>query len=400
MADGTSAASVVADSRAATRSALFIFVLVLVAGLIAYVALAVPGRWFPDAAPKDFSARELALAKGTGATERDGVVITAADPSGLALVSANTDFRSSDYPVVAWSGTNFPDQADVRFLWRTDYAPSKIHSIPVAVFAGRLLPVTLAGHPDWAGRIKGIALTVRGPLPAPVRIEGVSVKPAGALEVLADRGREWTAFERWSNASINTITGGADVQALPLPLLLVAAGALAAIVWLALAWKKRDRQIAAWPLVVGALFVGAWMLLDMQWVWNLARQVGETRAQFGGKDWRERHQVAEDGPLFQFVERARARMPAPPARVFVLADAPYFRGRGAYHFYPHNVLADPFNNALPRAATLRPGDFVVVYQRRGIQFNPAERKLRLDNNETVAAEAVLVEPGAAVFRIL
>jgi len=28
------------------------------------------------------------------------------------------------------------------------------------------------------------------------------------------------------------------------------------------------------------------------------------------------------------------------------ADAIYFRNRGAYHLYPHNVLFDPYQNAM------------------------------------------------------
>ena len=32
----------------------------------------------------------------------------------------------------------------------------------------------------------------------------------------------------------------------------------------------------------------AWVVLDARWVWNLARQVRETAAQYAGKDWKER----------------------------------------------------------------------------------------------------------------
>ncbi len=92
-------------------------------------------------------------------------------------------------------------------------------------------------------------------------------------------------------------------------------------------------------------------------------------------------------------------MPATPVRVFVVADAAYFRGRGAYHLYPHNVLFDPFANAVPPAAALHAGDYVLVYQRRGIQYNPDEKKLRFEGGAPLNAEAVLVEPGAALFRI-
>jgi hypothetical protein len=389
--------------RGVARAALAIFAIAVLACLAAYVALSVPAAWFPGVITKSYGLRDLALARGTGALDRDplqgdALAISAVDASGLALVTANTDFRSGEYPIVAWTGSNFPERADVRFLWRTDYAPAKLNSTPVPIAAGRLTPVVMTKNPDWVGRITGVALAVRGPLGEPVRVTGVAAKPGGAAGQLADLVREWLTFERWSGTSINTVTGGADVQELPLPMLLVVALLIAVGAWFALAW--RQRHTTALPSVLAMLFVVAWLLLDMQWIWNLARQVGETRAQFGGKDWRESHLAAEDGPLFQFIEKARAKMPATPVHVFVVADANYFRGRGAYHLYPHNVLFDPRENTVPPVSALRPGDFVVVYQRRGIQYNAEEKKLRFEGGTPVNAEAVLVEPGAALFRII
>ena len=56
---------------------------------------------------------------------------------------------------------------------------------------------------------------------------------------LAGRFRDWTTFEPWSGASINTVVGGADLQELPLPVLL----GLAAM--LAVAASGRARPLAA-----------------------------------------------------------------------------------------------------------------------------------------------------------
>ncbi|MFO1322751.1 MAG: hypothetical protein U1F15_01690 [Burkholderiales bacterium] len=380
------------------RPALAIFAVTVAACLALYAALTVPGAWFPGAAARSYPARELALAAGNGAVDRDTLVITAVDASGVAIVTAKADFRSADYPVVAWSGSGFPENADVRFIWRTDYAPAKRNSVPVPIAAGRLTPVVMAKNPDWVGRVTDVGLAVRVPPGEPLRVQGVTAKPGGVIAQLADRFREWFSFEPWSGTSINTITGGADVQELPLPTLLVVALAIAAAVWFALA--RRAGRTGAFPVVLALLFVVTWIALDAQWTWNLARQVAETRDKYGGKDWRERHLAAEDGPLFAFIEKARAKLPAAPARVFVLAEAPYFRGRGAYHLYPHNVLFDPFSNAVPRPGALHAGDYVVVYQRRGVQFNPEEKKLRFEGGDTLPAELLLAEGGAAMFRIL
>jgi hypothetical protein len=380
------------------RIALALFATALLACIVVYLGASIPGTWFPTASTQTLVARQLALARGTGGLDGDAIAVSAVDPSGIAIVSANTDFRSADYPIIAWNGFGFAENADVRFLWQTDYAPGKLNSAPVAIIAGHPAPLVMSKNPDWVGRVKGIALAIRGPIGEQPRIVGVAAKPGGAIGQFVDRVREWVAFERWSGSSINTITGGAEVQELPLPTLLFVAALIALGAWFAIAWRRH--RLAALPAVVAVLFLAAWALLDAQWTANLARQLADTRAQFGGKDWRERHLAMDDGPLFAFIEKARAKMPATPVRVFVVADAAYFRGRGAYHLYPHNVWFDPFRNTLPHASTLRPGDYVLVYHRRGLQYNPEEKKMRIEGSDPVSAEVVLAEPGAVLMKVL
>jgi hypothetical protein len=80
----------------------------------------------------------------------------------------------------------------------------------------------------------------------------------------------------------------------------------------------------------------------------------------------------------------------------VLADADYFRGRGAYHLYPYNVYFNPW--VVP-AASVRPDDYIVVYQRHNVEYDDQQQRLRWDGGPPVAAELLLAEPGAALFRI-
>jgi len=384
--------------RSVARGALALFAAAVASGLAIYALVSVPGAWFPGASTQFVGARAFTVSRGSAVADGAALAITATDATGLALIAANVDVRSLDYPAVAWQGSGFPANADVRFLWRTDYAPNKLNSLPVPVVAGRLAPLTMAGNPEWIGRVRGVALAVRGPLAEPVRIAGVALAPGGVTGQLRDVLGEWSAFEPWSGTSINTITGGADVQALPLPTVLVVAGAIALVAWFVLAWRRR--QIAGLPAAIGVVFLAAWIVLDTQWAANLVRQVVATRAQYGGKDWRASHLAAEDAPLFAFIEKARAKLPPGTARIFVVADAAYFRGRAAYHLYPHNVLFDPFADTLPQPSWLKPGDYVLVWHRRGVQYNASEQKLRLGDSEPIAAEAVLVEPGAALLKVL
>jgi hypothetical protein len=150
---------------------------------------------------------------------------------------------------------------------------------------------------------------------------------------------------------------------------------------------------------VGTIFIAAWVLSDLRWEWNLARQALATREQYGGKDWRAKHLAAEDGPLFESMDKVRTLLPPPPTRVFVVAESNYFRDRAAYHLYPHNVLFDPYRDTLPPSTSLRAGDYLVVYLRRGVQYDPSAQRLRFPDATTLAAELLLAERGAAVFAI-
>jgi hypothetical protein len=381
-------------------SAAVLFFSSLLLCLFVYVALTVPRSWFPAAATRYWSARELTLVRGAGELVGDELVITAGDASGVALLSLTSNLRASDYAAIAWLAADVPEQADVRVLWRSDYQPDRLNSAPVRVEAGTLRPALLASDPAWIGRVTGLALTIRGPLPQPVRIRGIVAKPLGAFEVLGDRAAEWFKFEGWSGTSINVVVGGSDVQDLPLPVLLAAAlaltggGLLALHRWRGQAMPSRGAA-AAW---IGALLI-AWFVLDARWTWNLLRQETVTARTYAGKDFEAKHRADEDGELFAFIEKARAVMPVAPVRVFVVSDARYFRDRAVYFLLPHNAFANDMDRAMPPAAALRPGDWLVVYQRRGIQYDAGKHSLRWETGETVPAEMKLAGNGAALFVI-
>ena len=365
--------------------------------LLGYVVLTAPGAWFPAASPQSWGPRDASLTRGSGAIDGDVLMIDAAEPGSTAVLSIKADIRSTDYRAIAWRLANVPEQADVRMFWRSDYAPAKMNSVPVTVAAGHLLPVDVSREATWIGRITGLALAIRTTGAQPVQFLGVTAKPRGALELLHDRAGEWLAFESWTGVSMNTITGGAAVQDLPLPFLLAAAAALAMLA--ALLLLRRFSPIASLPLALGAIFVAAWIVADLRWEWNLARQAIATRDQYGGKDWQGKHLAAEDGKLFAFIENVRAKLPPAPARIFVVAEAHYFRDRAAYHLYPHNVHFEPYRDMLPPSAALRAGDYLVVYLRRGIQYDAKAQRLRFPDGSTLAAEVQLAEAGGALFAI-
>ena len=379
------------------RLAISLAIAFLAVGL-AYFAIAVPATWFPSQSPLAWSASQLSLVRGTGSVVGDELVVTGSAPDGSVLVSIETDFRTDQYPAVAWAAIDLPEGASVRLLWRNDVAPTRLNSVAIAVESGRPLPVALEGSAAWIGRAKGIALLVATRLDRPLRIRGVVAKPMGMVEVARDRASEWLAFEPWTGESVNKIVGGADLQDLPLPALVAAIVIIAVALWYA--WTRAVRRsLRALPFAAVAAFIAGWFVLDARYMFNLSRQVADTSARYRGLALREKHLAAEDGALFGFIENARAVLPATPARIFVGADAHYFRGRAAYHLYPHNVFYDPVRNAMPRPEVLRPGDYMLIYQRHGTQYDVATKRLRWDGNAPVSAALEASDTGASLFRI-
>jgi len=247
--------------------------------------------------------------------------------------------------------------------------------------------------------VTGLALAIHGPLPQPIRLRGVVAKPMGAIEIIRDRLGEWFAFEPWNGASINTVEGGADHQDVPLPAVIALIIGLGAVFVVVIRRWRPDAFSVATPVLFAAFFLVGWLVLDARWTWNLLRQERVTAAQYSGKDARDKHLASDDGPLFAFTEKVRAVLPRAPVRIFIVADADYFRGRAAYHLYPHSVYFNPRSNELPPIQDLHAGDWFLIYQRRGIQFDRALGKIRWDDGPTVSAELKLVEPGAALFVI-
>jgi hypothetical protein len=378
---------------AITLALALVCTLVVVAG---YLGFAVPGPWLTHESVRAFPAAALEIARGKGFQRETELVVSAAGEDNLTIVSVNTDLRADRFRGIAWIAANLPETASARVVWRSDTEPARTHTLPAVVEAGRLRQVVVAGAPGWIGNIKGLGLVIQGPLAQPLRIRGVMASPMGAAEVLSNRLDEWFAFEAWSGTSVNVLVGGADVQDLPLPPLIAAVVALAAGLLLAL-WRWRPLVLPDVAVAIAALFLAGWWVLDARWAVNLTRQLALTRSAYAGKSDRDKHLAAADGALYEFIERARAVLPPTPQRVWVVSDAPFFSGRGAYHLYPHNVHFEPRGRAMPDRAWVRAGDWMLVYNRRGVEFDAPRNLLRWEGGPGIAAELKASGAGAALF---
>jgi hypothetical protein len=384
----------------ASRVAIWIFIASTLICVAVYLGVAVQGPWFSRARTVHWTPSELSVTAGVAQPQPEGLLVRPLDAVHPVRIAVNTSLRASDYPVIAWETAGIGDDIEVAVLWQNEYEPGRVFNQRAEVEAGRVQPTLLAGNPKWIGRINGIALTVRGNVAESILIRGATAKTMSPREVLADRVGEWLKFEPWNGASINTLIGGADTQDLPMSFTFAVVVAVAGLIYFALA-RWRPRWVGTWrPFIIGAMFLGAWMALDARWLWNFARQVDVTARLYAGKSWRERHLAADDGAVFAFIEQARDKLPPFPVRIFVVGDEHYFRDRSAYLLYPYNVFFDPWQNTMPPHGAVHAGDYMVVYRRRGVQYDAAEKRLRWDGGPPIPAELVLADSGAAMFRIL
>lgn len=376
--------------------------LALVVWTVAYLMAATPGPLMGGAPTEIFRIENMAVTKGAGRLESPFIVVEATDASGLAIVSVEIPvaINAADYRRVRWVLSGAHSEVPLAMLWRTDEAGTKINSIPLEVVSGGAEVVLSSATPGWSGRVRGIALTMHGKLRQPIVLESVVIDSLSGGEVIADRLRDWFGFQPWSGLSINAAVGGPLDQPLWLTLAVAVVGITAFVLWWL--WRRRypfgmREQI---PLVVCTLFALSWLALDSRWLWLRLQQTKLTTSQFAGKTDSEKHLNDVDAEVFDFAQRVRAALPATPARVYVTANEHYFRARLAYHLYAHNVWLDHRGGTLPGAALCRPGEFIVVFRRNGVQYDPARQLLRWDDQPPLKAELLMAEAGKAAFRLL
>ncbi len=373
------------------------FVVGCAVALAAYVAIN-QGTFRSTGQAQVYGIAKMSVPRGTAKRDGDTLVVQA-PAADVLIVSTPSDFRARELAAIDWSVEDVPAGADVRLLFTSDYRPRLVQNRPLAVEDGRVQTIVLSGDRDWIGKITGLSTAVRAP-GATIRVRGVTAKPQTALQLVGDRAREWFRFEPWNGTSINSVTGGAPSQNLPLPIP-VAIASLLGLAALALARRFAPARLPGTLASIAAgMFVLAWTVLDVRWTANLARQNIATLEHYGDKDAAGRADAAEDGDLYRFIETARAALPADPQRIVVLASAHYYRGRAAWHLLPHRVMWSPANDAAPPRGALRTGDYLVVWQDGHVRFDGTDGRLRFDNGVDLPAKLVAGEGSRAVYAIL
>ena len=352
-----------------------------------------PGKWRHSAEAMGWSGESLALVKGQGHAGQGKLTIDGLSATGVAVATLSPPgFRAEDYPVVQWSisSSNAKPETKVEFLWHSAENTNHVFARQLEWTGNSVAPLSMEGDANWRGQITGLALMVSAPMDAPITVEMVKFVPLVPLGIV---WREWFGTEPWLGNSINFVGGNIARQWLaPLPFAAVALGLAMLGYWL-LVWRKilvPDIRML-WALV----FI-AWFALDMRWQLDLWQKLGFTQQSYAGKSWEEKHLAAEDGRLFDFIQKIKAKLPSTPSRIFLFADDAYIRGRGAYHLYPFNVLNS--RDLLP-AGQFRPGDFIIILGKDEVEFDPAQELLKWGAGQMLHAQLLLLVENNVVLKV-
>jgi hypothetical protein len=372
---------------------------VIGAAIVALVALAFAGvRWGGSASTLEWPADRF-RAVGGQAIARNGVlVIEQPDANGAfiaALPAAQLDAR--DYAAVEIDTLGLTDRQRVAVFWRSPLGGGRTFTHPADVVTPRGVRAELDRDPNWNGPITGVGLIVTGLPSRDATIVAVRAMSASVAGTALEAARSWFRVEHWNNQSINVVFLGGQYHAFPFTLFVGLATFLALALWVA--WQRKS---ALQSIVAGALVIAlaGWFFVDLRWLANLGRVEADTVATLAGKSWRDKRLAALDGPLFAFIEQARARIAERPGRVFFGSDDAWLRVRGGYHLLPFNTLSISYHRNLYPADRYRPGDWLCFYVRSGVTYDPATQALRWDDAKPLRAERVLDGGVGQLYRVL
>ncbi len=370
---------------------LLFFASALILSLV-YLQHSWTGKWMGGTKPLSWNGAALTMNKGQGYSDQGKLVIKALTDQGIAVASLSPPaFQAENYSTILWAVSGATPSVKMEFLWRT--ADNRVFVRPLVWTANTLEPLEIAEDENWHGQIIDLAIIVTGTLAAPILVSGVSLESAPLPEALPNMVKKWFAFDRWQGTSINFVDGDAiDKNVAP-------ALAIAAIILLALALSLILATAKIMPLNVamvwGMVFLG-WFILDVRWQTNLFQQLKLTHQQFAGKTWEGKHLAAEDGALFDFMRKVNTKLPPAGSRILYFSDNAYLRGKGAYHLYPHNVLA---RNDLPPASQVKTGDYIALFAKKGVKYDPSHQLLMWGDGQSLKVDLLFLATGNALFKV-
>lgn len=370
---------------------LLITATVLVTGYLHFLSWKAPAT---PPSPLHWDGAQLNMIEGQGHKEQDNLIINNSSDRGVAIATVSpVTIDATNYPTVRLEAPGVQPGTPLLFLWRHADNPSDLFTMEIPWQDRRLLPLRVANDAAWRGKIAELGLVVTSPITNPVTIDRITLVPANLRPSLYDLVVEWMTFESWSGSSINFLYGGPPRPTLPLLPAVVVLVLTAFGLYLALAGL---RLVVFTPSVLIVFVLSGWLVLDTRWQFNLMEQLSMTFHDCAGKSWEERRKSAEDGDLFSFAQQIKEQLPATPVRILFFSDLDYLQGRGAYHLYPHNVYK---SGALPSPDKFRAGDYVALYQKTAVRYDPSSQTLQWGAGQSLPVEILLGGKDYALLRV-
>ncbi len=364
----------------------------------AYALYAMRGHWSGASPPLGWAGKDLRMLFGHGVATATGLSIDRLAQGGQAAArTGDLNVDAESYPYVVLETAGRQPQAKLLLVWNVRGETGETPAL--AIPQGTSMWVRLADDPRWQGQVIALGLAVQGTLHQPLVIERLTLEPQSPANALRDLWAGWTGFQGWTGRSINFIVGGAGsatVRAVP------AVAAVVALALLLYAVLIRFRR-TQWDLRVAvALFLLGWFALDGRWQWDLWQQLGVTERQFAGKTWEEKRLAAEDGELFELMERIKKSLPSERERIFVMVDdgkpvARYIRAHAGYYLLPNNVYAYA---RIGDAKRLQAGDYLLTIGHvAGLSYSSERGTLQVRDGAEIPAELSFSGLQADLFKV-
>jgi hypothetical protein len=288
--------------------------------------------------PRQFAAEDFTVVMGSGRPENGRIIIEEFANGHALLSSGPISVPAQQYRVVRVLLDLTEKSMTATLFWRRSDAAGDLTQRKIGE-SGQVV-IDLAGDPDWRGQVSEFGLLLQTDDEAPISVGAASLEPDSLALRLELTWRGWTAFEGWTQKSINFLQGGRANPSVPLPLVVMAwAAATLLITWLVEVVRRtaRSRKMV-WPAVL--ILLAGWMALDVRWTANSLRQSHRMLANWN-LDENQRLERGLDGSVFREMKRLKDEVLSRQiSRVLLVGDETaidYMLLRAKYHLLPHST---------------------------------------------------------------
>jgi len=387
-----------ADRRESPARLALVFTVAFAVALVGAVTLKAGPKFTAGQEAIGVPASAMQVVRGRGHLEGERLVLDGLDADRTAVAFATTTpFAAADHTRAIWRlSAAAPPGAQLGMVWRTREEPRRTFMLPLETTRGSI-EVDLSGQPGWKGTIVGVGLGVRGALDAPLPIEAFEVRSNAWTTTLAEVLRDWGESPYGERRTAIAQLSFEERHVAPFVAVVAAALALA-LAWLAFRGRRRGTPVASWAFA--ALFLAAWLAVDLRWQTLMWREHAAAWAAFAGKPLDGKLASMDDAAIFEVARKVRDAPRPRNARILVVADSSHLRQRVAWFLYPENVYAPSdlqLRGGHLAPGQLRAGDQVLLLLTRAIAWDRDRQLLVWPDGATRAGREILSDGPALSF---